>query len=199
MAEVEHEASARVPVEAVWEFVREMDHWAPMLFGYQRHWKEGPDDSVWVLEGKLGPLARRVDLRVHVTEWAGPQRVRFSLAGRNEPVSGSGEFRMRSAGGAGAAEGSDGPRRRGPLARAVDALAHALLRLARGAAAREAQAGEWDAGAPALATLCFRLRLEPGGPLAPMIDALLAPALRLAAEDLASRIVAHVEARHGLR
>jgi hypothetical protein len=35
--------------------------------------------------------------------------------------------------------------------------------------------------------------------MAPMLDAMMKPALRPAAEDLANRIVAELEMRHGLR
>ena len=44
------------------------------------------------------------------------------------------------------------------------------------------------------ARLTFVLRLEPGGPMAPMINALMQPAMAIAAEDLAKRILAHVAA-----
>jgi hypothetical protein len=44
-----------------------------------------------------------------------------------------------------------------------------------------------------MARLSFRLRVDPGGPQAPMLNAMLRPAMVAAAEDLASRIVAHLE------
>jgi carbon monoxide dehydrogenase subunit G len=206
VAEAEYTTSARLPIEAIWEFVREIDHWAPMLVGYQSHRKEGPDDSVWVLKGDLGVMTRRVEIRVHVTEWAGPHRVAFALTGLNEPLTGSGEFRMESAGERGAAAGSSDPAKpakRGPFARLLDTLARWLFRLVHGRAERAAgtSAGPAASTAPAqgLATLGFRLCLEPGGPMAPMLDAMMKPALRPAAEDLANRIVAELEMRHGLR
>ncbi len=43
--------------------------------------------------------------------------------------------------------------------------------------------------------LTFELRIEPGGPMAPMIDALIRPAMRVAAEDLATRIESADSAR----
>jgi hypothetical protein len=45
-----------------------------------------------------------------------------------------------------------------------------------------------------MARLTFRLRIEPGGPMAPMINAMMQPAMNVAAEDLAQKIVAHLEA-----
>jgi hypothetical protein len=44
--------------------------------------------------------------------------------------------------------------------------------------------------------MTFELRLDPGGPMAPMIDAMMKPAMAAAAEDLAQRIIVHLEAEH---
>ena len=41
--------------------------------------------------------------------------------------------------------------------------------------------------------MSFRLRIDPGGPMAPMINAMIQPAMAAAAEDLAERITAHPE------
>jgi carbon monoxide dehydrogenase subunit G len=205
VAEAEYTTTARLPIDAIWEFVREMDHWAPMLVGYQSHRKEGPDDSLWVLKGDLGVMTRRVEFRVHVTEWAGPQRVAFTLSGLNEPLAGSGEFRIESASEptpAAGARGAPAPAGRRAVARLVDAIARWVFRLVRGRAGRPAgedASATSAAAAPPLARLTFRLRLEPGGPMAPMLDAMMRPALLPAAEDLAKRIVAELESRHGLR
>jgi hypothetical protein len=43
--------------------------------------------------------------------------------------------------------------------------------------------------------LTFALRIDAGGPTAPMVNAMMLPALRPAAEDLANRIITHLEAR----
>ena len=42
--------------------------------------------------------------------------------------------------------------------------------------------------------LSFKLRLSPGGPMAPMVEAMIRPLLMPAAEDLANRILAQLEA-----
>jgi hypothetical protein len=39
----------------------------------------------------------------------------------------------------------------------------------------------------------FRLRVEAGGPMGPMVNAMIKPVLGPVAEDLASRIVSHLE------
>jgi hypothetical protein len=50
----------------------------------------------------------------------------------------------------------------------------------------------------AASQLTFRLRMDAGGPSGPLVNAMLAPALQPAAEDLANKIAAHLEQLHGL-
>ena len=195
MAEAEFSTTARLPVEKIWDFVREMDNWAPMLTGYQSHEKENENDSVWVLKGDVGVLARIVKFRVHVTEWAGPERVRFELTGLNEPMTGSGVFLMERYEEAPAA--APAAPRKGLFARTVEAIARFLFRLLHG---RTERAESADAGpGEGMARLTFRLRIDPAGPMAPMVNAMMKPAMLPAAEDLANKIMAHLEREHGLR
>jgi carbon monoxide dehydrogenase subunit G len=194
--ETEYSTTATLPVAAIWEFVRDMDNWAPFVAGYQSHRKEGETDSRWVLKGDVGVLTRTLEFRVHVTEWAGPERVAFEIEGLNEPLRGAGEFRMEPW----RHDGAQVPRpasKRGGVASLVEALARLLFRLLHGRV-RRVPGREADAG-QALAKLSFRLRLDPGGPMAPMVGAMMKPALGPAAEDLANKIVAHLEAAQGRR
>jgi carbon monoxide dehydrogenase subunit G len=195
--EAEYSTTARLPVQTIWDFVREMDNWAAFLTGYQSHRKESEHDSVWVLKGDVGVLSRTLELRVHVTEWAGPSRVSFELQGLNEPMQGRGQFLMEAYEAAGAAPDAAAAAPRGVFARLLEPVVRFFLRLFRGGPERGAGA---DAGPGAgMAKLTFRLRIDPGGPMAPMVSAMMAPAMRPAAEDLANKIMAHLEARHARR
>jgi carbon monoxide dehydrogenase subunit G len=193
VAEAEYTTTARLPVETIWEFVREMDHWAPLVTGYQGHVKESESDSVWTLKGDVGVLARVVRFRVHVTEWTGPERVRFQLEGLNEPMKGEGLFEMAPLGEGAAAAAVLAPAP--PFWRRwILALTRFLFRLQHGRVERAAPASAAAAG-DAGARLTFRLRIEPGGPMAPLVNAMMQPAMVPFAEDLANRIMAHLEAR----
>jgi carbon monoxide dehydrogenase subunit G len=194
LAEVEYSTTARLPLEAIWEFVQEMDNWATFVAGYQSHEKQSERDSVWVLKGDVGVLARIVKFAVHVDEWAGPERVSFSLVGVNEPMQGTGTFLLEPYESAEAAAPAP---RKGLFARLLEAIVRALYRLRHGAAQRAEGA---DAG-PGFGTsrLTFRLRIDPGGPMAPMVNALMKPLMLPAAEDLANQILATLERRHGQR
>jgi carbon monoxide dehydrogenase subunit G len=195
VAEAEYTTTARLPVETIWEFVREMDHWAPLVTGYQGHVKESEDDSVWTLKGDVGVLARVVRFRVHITEWAGPERVRFALEGLNEPMKGEGLFEMAPLGAGAPAVLATPPPRLPFWRRWAIALTRLLFRLQHGRVERAALPAESAAGA----RLTFRLRIEPGGPMGPLVNAMMQPAMVPFAEDLANRIMAHLEAQYGLR
>ena len=190
MAETEYSTTARLPVETVWDFVKEMDNWAHFLTGYQQHEKENEFDSVWTLKGDLGVLARTLKLRVHVTEWNGPSAVRFELTGLNEQMQGGGALELA----AGEAQAAPVPAK-GFLRRALESIFRFFFQLRHGVVERDPAARKGSG--PGTTRLTFRLRIDPGGPMAPMVDAMIQPVMLTAAEDLANKIMAHLEAQHG--
>ena len=184
MPEVTHSTVVGVPRDAVWAFVKDMDNWAPMLTGYQKHVRESDTDSVWTLKGDVGILARVVELAAHVTEWCGPERVSFTLTGQNEPVEGGGTLTLEPCEPSAPAAAP----RMGPFAR----LLAWLFALLHGKVARPALAE-----APREATrLTFTLRMDAGGAMGPLVNAMLAPAMSPACADLAEKIAAHLEQTH---
>jgi carbon monoxide dehydrogenase subunit G len=190
MASHEHSIDTKLPIQCVWEFVREMDHWAPMLTGYQSHQKQSETESTWTLKGDVGVLARTLRFQVLVTEWAGPARVCFALKGLNEPMHGEGSFRME-------ARGANTTLEMHAVAASPRGLAWLWDRFVRLVFRRMRKPSAARAAEPvrvATTRMTFALRIDPGGPMAPMIDALMRPAMAAAAEDLAQRIISHLEA-----
>lgn len=202
MPEVEHSTTARLPVQTIWDFVRDMDNWAAFVAGYQSHEKLSEDDSVWVLKGDVGMVTRTVKFNVHVKEWAGPNRVTFSLEGVNEPMEGSGTFLLQAYEGPEAEgpettdPGESAARREGFFSRLFAAIARFFYGRAHGRAERGTGANEGPGAG--MSKLVFRLRIDPGGPMGKMVDAMMRPMMLPAAEDLANRIMATLEERHGL-
>ncbi len=186
MASHEHRIDTSLPIGVIWDFVREMDHWAPLLTGYQSHQKQSETESVWTLKGDVGVLARTLRFRVQVTEWAGPSRVGFALKGLNESMTGDGSFRMEALGASAPLAAIERPR---GIAGLWDRIVRFFFRRVRGPAAERA-----PEQSQRTTRMTFALRVDPGGPMAPMIDALMKPAMAAAAEDLAQRIVAQLEA-----
>ena len=194
MAEVAYSTTAKLPIDTIWDFVKEMDNWAVFVAGYQEHQKQNETDSVWVLKGDVGSLTRTLKFDVHITEWAGPERVSFELKGINEQLEGSGEFLMQSYGENSAAE-APSPPKKNPFMRLIEAILRFFFRLVYGEAERGAHA---DAGpGEGMARLSFKLEIRPGGPMAPMINAMVKPAMAVAAEDLAQKIIGHLELQRG--
>lgn len=199
MAEAEYTTTAKLPIETIWEFVKDVDHWAHFVSGYQSHEKENDNDSIWTLKGDVGVLARVLTFRVHVTEWAGPERVSFELVGLNEPMRGDGEFVMKpyqERAGERATDSSRSTRQKSRLLRFLEAMIRVFL--GRGGRARRADTADAEPG-PGMTQLTFRLRIDPGGPMAPMVNALMKPVMLPAAEYLANKIVSHLEAAQGAK
>jgi len=194
--EAEYSTTARLPVQVIWDYVQEMDNWAPFLRGYQSHEKLNEKESTWVLKGDVGAVSRTVKFFVTVEEWNGPSQVRFVLKGLNEQMEGSGEFRLAAYEEEDAGSREEAPARPGLFARLLQAIARFFYQLFAGKTQRAASA---DAGpGEGMARLTFRLRVTPGGPMGPMIDAMMKPIMLPVAEELANKIMAELEQRHGV-
>jgi hypothetical protein len=169
-----------------------MNNWAPYLTGYQTHEVLSETDSIWTLKGDVGVLARVVKLKAHVTEWNGPERVSFTLTGLNEQVDGDGTLEMDTADAAAAEKAAPSAApivKRSFFGRILDAIFRFLFRRVHGPAVVRAL----PTGNGPTSKLKFRLRMDAGGPTGPLVNAMLAPALLPAAEDLANKIAAHLE------
>lgn len=81
----------------VWKFVKDINNWADMFPGYQRHLELGADFYRWEIRGETGAWSRLVEFDVQVMEWNEPESVVFALEGRTEPITGTGSFRTSSA------------------------------------------------------------------------------------------------------
>ena len=78
-------------------------------------------------------------------------------------------------------------------ARLFEAIARGFLGWVGGRAEREAP--PTPASGAALSRMSFQLRIDPGGPMAPMVNAMIKPLMLPAAEQLADKILAHLEGR----
>ena len=196
MPEVEYTTVVNLPPEKVWDFVKDMNNWAPFLTGYQKHQIVDETDSIWTLKGDVGVLARVVELKAHITEWNGPERVSFTLTGLNELVEGGGTLLMGKYTPS-AAPAAPLVKPRSFFGRMIDAIFRFFFRKMNGPApVRESRALPPDGAA---SKLQFVLRMDAGGPTGPLVNAMLGPALLPAAEDLANKIAAHLEKTHAAR
>jgi carbon monoxide dehydrogenase subunit G len=182
MPEVEYTTTMGLARAEVWEFVKDMNNWAPMLTGYQKHEILDETDSVWTLKGDVGILSRTVRLQAHITEWVDREKVAFTLTGLNEKVDGGGTLLLTDA------ESEEPVKTKKPWfgRRLLNWFFKRMFR-------RKFGDGPKRIAAPARARLQFTLFMEAGGPTGPLVNAMLGPALEPAAEDLANKIAAHLE------
>jgi carbon monoxide dehydrogenase subunit G len=92
MPEGKHDIVIDVPIEQVWDFVKDMDNWAPLLPGYISHEKLNEKQSNWTFKETVGVLKKKISLQVSIKEWIEPTRVTFDLKGINENLTGNGYF-----------------------------------------------------------------------------------------------------------
>ncbi|MCP4907987.1 MAG: SRPBCC family protein [bacterium] len=193
MAEHTHTVTTSVAADVVWDFVSDMDRWAPFLLGYQAHEKKSDSESIWTIKGDVGTLTRIVNFRVLITEWTEPERVRFTLEGIGEPMEGDGSFQLEMLGPSQTV--IEAPSVEAPGAGFFVRFWAALVRRVLGRGRAERPGGAGAAGDTAAVRLTFRMGLTPKGTMAPMIDAMIKPVMVATAEDLAERIVLHLEDR----
>jgi carbon monoxide dehydrogenase subunit G len=204
MPEVQYSTTLECPIDEVWDFVQDMNNWAPFMTGYQEHEQLNEKESVWTLKGDVGVLARTVKLKANITDWSGPERVEFTLEGLNESVDGGGLLVMAPTDGTESDAATEAPRNAKADAskQAQDGnwftrffatffrmLFGWLFRMKHGKVER----AERSASAGPGSRLTFTLRMDAGGPTGPLVNAMLGPALYPAAEHLANKIAAHLE------
>ncbi len=190
MPQVTYTTTVPIPRERLWDFVKDIDNWAPMMTGYVSHEIASDTESTWTLRGDVGVLSREVRLGVTITSWQGPDRVDFDLEGLNEAVSGGGSFLLADAREVSDPASAEPPPAPKPswLRRLLARLFRALFRRAHGVT----EAPQLTAASGGATALSFIWRMEAGGPMGPLVNAMLEPALAPAAEELAHRIAAHL-------
>jgi carbon monoxide dehydrogenase subunit G len=90
MPEITYTTTMAAPRATVWDFVRDMNNWAPLTRGYQEHEVIDDRESIWTVKGDLGPISRITKFRVNITEWVEGEKVAFTVTGLNEPINGQG-------------------------------------------------------------------------------------------------------------
>ncbi|MED3551276.1 CoxG family protein [Cytobacillus praedii] len=96
MTSFSHQLEINVPIHFVWEFVSNIDHWAPLVPGYIDHHILSEKESTWSFKSDIGILKKKIELKVVITSWQEPSKVTFNLTGLNEKFSGHGYFTVKA-------------------------------------------------------------------------------------------------------
>ena len=202
MPSVEHSRPVAAPLADVWEFVRDMDNWAPLVTGYQKHEKLSENESIWFLKGELGGLTRIAEFKAIISEWDEQGRVVFTLEGRNEPVTGSGEFFAVPV--IPQEKVALQPLHSAERTRLWDRLIQSIARwIFKAVFSKDQHRAKAIISASneseAETEIRFQLTLKAGGMAGPAMNMLIAPMLKPVAQDLADNIAEAIIARRSWR
>lgn len=87
-----HQVEVDLPIHKVWNFVKDMDNWAPLIPGYIQHQKFTNRQSLWEFYSDIGIIKKKVSLMVNIKEWIEPTKVTFNLKGKSEKHTGEGYY-----------------------------------------------------------------------------------------------------------
>ena len=98
MIRAEHSIGIDASINAVWDYVKDIEKWARLFPGCRACTVISDNQSRWVVKVGAGGMVKTVTVLVDVREWAGPERVNFIFKLENEPVVGKGLYSARKAG-----------------------------------------------------------------------------------------------------
>lgn len=96
MAKGHHEIELDLPIHSIWNFVSDINNWAPLVPGYQEHQIINKKESIWKLHGDLGKIERTVQVKILITEWTAPSVIHFELSNSSQTFVGNGFFKATS-------------------------------------------------------------------------------------------------------
>ena len=88
-----HIVEVPLDIYTIWEFVHDMNKWAPLVPGYIDHEILSERQSTWAFKGDLGFMKKTVKLQIDIKEWNEPSEVIFDLKGLSDNFNGGGYFR----------------------------------------------------------------------------------------------------------
>lgn len=91
-----HQEDLDVPIDVIWDFVKDMDNWAPLVPNYINHEKITERQSTWEFKTDIGILKKKISLIIDITEWNEPTKISFTLTGKSDRYSGEGYFEAKA-------------------------------------------------------------------------------------------------------
>jgi len=87
-----HQVELQLPITEIWNFVKDMDNWAPLIPNYIYHEKLTDRKSIWEFKSDFGLIKTKMNFLIDIKEWNEPTRVSFELKSKNERFTGKGYF-----------------------------------------------------------------------------------------------------------
>lgn len=79
-----------IPINVIWDFIRDANNWAPLVPGYIQHEQLNENIITWEFKSDLGIIKKKVSLIIDIKEWNEPTRISFELRRSNEKYIGEG-------------------------------------------------------------------------------------------------------------
>ncbi|KAB7671198.1 CoxG family protein [Bacillus sp. B1-b2] len=95
MPSKKHAVNVSANINTVWNFIRLMNNWAPLVPGYVSHEIINEKVSTWEFKLDYGFIKKRVELEVIFQGWEENSMLSFSLLGLNERFKGEGYFKVK--------------------------------------------------------------------------------------------------------
>jgi carbon monoxide dehydrogenase subunit G len=92
MATGTHTVEIPIDVQAVWNYVSDLEKWATTVPAYKEHEIINDNQSIWTFEGNVKGIKKIIQAQVDITERNEPSNIRFELKGLSDNFTGSGHF-----------------------------------------------------------------------------------------------------------
>nr|WP_232337045.1 SRPBCC family protein [Lysinibacillus timonensis] len=87
-----HTVEIPVEVQAVWDYVSDLEKWATSVPAYKEHQIVSDKQSIWTFEGSMKGIKKTIQAQVDITEFNEPSNIKFELKGLSDNFTGSGHF-----------------------------------------------------------------------------------------------------------
>ena len=94
-SEIQH-VELDIPIEVIWDFIRDENNWAPLVPGYIQHQKINDRQISWEFKSDLGIMKKKITLLIDIKEWNEPSKVIFEIRRKNEKYLGEGYFEAKA-------------------------------------------------------------------------------------------------------
>lgn len=85
-----------IPIEVIWDFIRDENNWAPLVPGYIQHERINEEQITWEFKGDFGVMKKKVTLLIYIKEWNEPSKVSFEIKRKNEKYIGEGYLEAKA-------------------------------------------------------------------------------------------------------
>ncbi|WP_042349222.1 CoxG family protein [Bacillus massiliigorillae] len=90
-----HAVELHIPKHKVWEFVSDLNNWAPLMPGYIAHEHVDEQEATWEFLGDFGFMKKKVSLKLDRIIRVEELMITFDLEGINDNFEGSGYFEVK--------------------------------------------------------------------------------------------------------